>query len=171
MEKHIKDLQKENELLIAQLHKVQEELEGYFLKCQQLKLQNTNLIKKQKGGRCLNFSNLTILIKKAFIGRLKSLGLITMEEYGNIDIDDEQIYLIKNSGLFDESWYLLEYPDVASSKMRPIEHYIKFGADEGRNPSAYFNTLNYLRYNPKLKENNLNPLSHFIEKEMMRIDE
>ena len=37
------------------------------------------------------------------------------------------------------------------SKMRPIEHYIKFGADEGRNPSAYFNTLNYLRYNPKLK--------------------
>jgi len=168
MENRIKDLEKENELLITQLHKVQEELEEYFLKCEQLKLQNKKLIQGLEGRKYLNWSKLTMLIKKVCIRKLKSLGLITMEQYRKIDVDVEQIILIENSGLFDESWYLSQYPDVASSRMKPIEHYIKFGADEGRNPSAYFNTLNYLRYNPNLKDNSLNPLCHFIEKEMMR---
>ncbi|YBV96726.1 hypothetical protein M1D80_07340 [Phyllobacteriaceae bacterium JZ32] len=43
---------------------------------------------------------------------------------------------LKRSGIFDESWYLLENPDVSASGVNPALHYIRFGAAEGRQPSA-----------------------------------
>lgn len=37
---------------------------------------------------------------------------------------------------FDTSYYLSQNPDVASSGMNPLTHFLKFGAAEGRAPSA-----------------------------------
>ena len=36
--------------------------------------------------------------------------------------------------LFDAEWYLKQYPDVLSSGMDPLLHFIKRGAAEGRDP-------------------------------------
>lgn len=38
----------------------------------------------------------------------------------------------------DKRWYLKTYPDVATAKMDPVQHYIKFGWKEGRMPYKDF---------------------------------
>lgn len=52
-------------------------------------------------------------------------------------------YYIGRSKLFDASWYLENNPDVACSNIDPILHYIKYGANENRNPSPWFDTKGY----------------------------
>ena len=47
---------------------------------------------------------------------------------------------IKTSGQFDEEWYLKTYPDVARSGLGAIEHFLRFGAWLGREPSPDFDT-------------------------------
>ncbi|MCK7544309.1 hypothetical protein MLC59_09035 [Marinobacter bryozoorum] len=69
---------------------------------------------------------------------------------------------IEESGLFDTEWYLETYPDVAESGMQPIEHYLKSGAIEGRNPGKVFDTLWYLMHYRDVAESGLNPLIHYI---------
>ena len=70
--------------------------------------------------------------------------------------------LIKNSGLFDEKYYLFTYPDVREADMEPIFHYIKVGSDEGRNPSNEFDTRFYLQNNTDVNPKKINPLVHYI---------
>ncbi|GAB1582785.1 hypothetical protein [Phyllobacterium phragmitis] len=43
---------------------------------------------------------------------------------------------LRRSGMFDENWYLLKNPDVVARGIDPTIHYIRFGAAEGRKPSA-----------------------------------
>ncbi|MEF8698117.1 MAG: LamG-like jellyroll fold domain-containing protein [Candidatus Accumulibacter sp. UW20] len=74
-----------------------------------------------------------------------------------------QAEVLNESGWFDQQWYLSEYPDVASAAIDPVEHYLRFGADEGRNPSPTFDTLYYLQTNPDVAAARVNPLFHYIE--------
>lgn len=83
------------------------------------------------------------------------------------DIDYEnyvsyQAEIIEKSGLFDKEYYLEKYDDVAYYLMDPVEHYIRKGAYEGKNPSRDFNSNYYLYYNSDVKEKKLNPLFHYI---------
>jgi hypothetical protein len=50
---------------------------------------------------------------------------------------------IKHSGAVDSAWYLKRYPDVAASGMDPALHYLRFGAEEGRQPRADLGTASY----------------------------
>jgi len=50
---------------------------------------------------------------------------------------------IARTWLFDRSWYLASYPDVAAAGLDPLEHYARFGRLEGRRPSAYFDDAWY----------------------------
>ncbi|EXJ10652.1 MULTISPECIES: hypothetical protein [Nitrincola] len=74
----------------------------------------------------------------------------------------DQIKQLRASDYFDGKWYLETYSDVASSRLDPVIHYLKFGALEGRNPSAHFDTLYYIQQNPDVAKAGLNPLLHFI---------
>ncbi len=65
------------------------------------------------------------------------------------------------SGLFDESWYLTQYKDVASSGLDPLEHFFSYGAAEGRDPNAFFSTKEYLAENPDAAKSGLNALVHY----------
>jgi len=78
----------------------------------------------------------------------------------------EQVFLIEKSGLFDKSWYLSQYPDVAESKMNPIQHYVLHGALEGRMPGPNFDTQRYVEKHPSLLSEHLNPLVHYIKNGM-----
>lgn len=71
--------------------------------------------------------------------------------------------IIRAAGVFDEGFYRELYPDVASSGMDPIEHYLRSGAAEGRNPSRYFDTRYYLNNNRDVAKKRLNPLVHFCQ--------
>jgi GT2 family glycosyltransferase/glycosyltransferase involved in cell wall biosynthesis len=71
--------------------------------------------------------------------------------------------LIRASGVFDEAFYLREYPDVAESGERALVHFVQHGAAEGRKPSAYFDTGFYSQQCEEvLRQTRINPLVHFI---------
>ena len=69
---------------------------------------------------------------------------------------------IANSGLFDERFYLTQYPDVRLSGIPPLEHFLRYGALDGRDPSPHFSTSQYLTQNPDVAESGLNPLVHYL---------
>lgn len=57
----------------------------------------------------------------------------------------EAVAMIRDSGLFDEGWYLATYPDAATSTMDLVEHYLTVGAAQGHNPNPLFDTGFYAR--------------------------
>ncbi len=73
-----------------------------------------------------------------------------------------EFWVIKNSGLFDPVYYLLNNPDVRVADVDPLMHFIKSGWREGRNPSKAFNVNFYLDSNPDVKSSAMNPLVHYI---------
>ncbi|AXV16481.1 hypothetical protein CYG48_12755 [Neorhizobium sp. SOG26] len=79
---------------------------------------------------------------------------------GRVSQDD--IKLVKASGLFDEQWYLEKYRDVAMLGMDPVEHYLWLGWKLGRDPSLKFSTAQYLLTNPDVGRSAMNPLLHFL---------
>lgn len=214
-----KEQAEENQLLIEQLHLVQEELERQFLKGKEFqsnvaKLQNENLAHKQaveEKGRAIKALNSQLSDLKNQLAaankhradweqkfqkaeqehalavadanrRLADLRTELKSVVGSrswrltspirsyskqskkvkIAMLEEQKAQVANSGLFDEAWYLETYPDVAKSQVNPIEHYLKAGAYEGRNPSETFDTTWYLIYYRDVTESGLNPLIHYI---------
>lgn len=71
--------------------------------------------------------------------------------------------IIKKSGLFDQDYYLGEYPDLKSTGTDPLTHFILFGAKERRRPCAFFDTDYYLQSNPDVLAAGINPFAHFIK--------
>lgn len=64
---------------------------------------------------------------------------------------------------FDEAYYRRAYPDVAHFPGPPLQHYLRHGWKEGRDPSAGFGGDGYLAANPDVAAGGLDPLSHFLE--------
>jgi hypothetical protein len=64
--------------------------------------------------------------------------------------------------MFDTTWYLARYPDVAASGVNPLDHYLRRGASEGRDPSPRFSTRWYLSAYPDVRTGGLNPLLHYL---------
>jgi glycosyltransferase involved in cell wall biosynthesis len=65
--------------------------------------------------------------------------------------------------LFQGSWYLSHYRDVAALGIPPLLHYLDTGYEEGRWPNPLFDTGWYRTNSPDLVEAGLNPLAHYIE--------
>lgn len=63
--------------------------------------------------------------------------------------------------LFDAAWYLSRYPDVAETGIDPLDHYVRWGVAEGRDPNPLFATQWYLTQNPDVASADLGPLTHF----------
>lgn len=78
-------------------------------------------------------------------------------------LEKNTIELIDKSGLFDDDWYLGEYPDVAATGLSSRVHFIKYGLYMGRNPGPRFNSEFYLNQNPDVKKAGINPLIHYIK--------
>ena len=70
--------------------------------------------------------------------------------------------IIEKSGLFDVKYYLFTYPDVRTQDIDPITHYVKYGAAEGKNPSAEFNTSFYFRMYTDVFQSKINPFVHYV---------
>lgn len=70
--------------------------------------------------------------------------------------------LLRQSGLFDQAWYLANNPDVAASGMDPLAHYVLHGASEGRSPSAQFPASTYHLVHPEVYRSGNNPLLHLL---------
>lgn len=68
---------------------------------------------------------------------------------------------LEGTALFDTAWYLETYPDLAASKLTPLQHYVQYGCWEARNPSPEFNTLNYYLEHPEVAERGECALFHY----------
>ena len=66
------------------------------------------------------------------------------------------------AGFFDKEYYLTQYPDVKSSGIDPIKHYMDHGHKEGRNPAPDFSTRNYLARYPDVAAAGMNPFYHYL---------
>ena len=79
-------------------------------------------------------------------------GVVAALEGTRVADDESWIEAIRRSGLFQPAWYLEHNPDVATSGIDPLEHYMRFGGAEGRDPSPFFDGKAYLDANPALAE-------------------
>ena len=75
----------------------------------------------------------------------------------------DNVAIVYSSDYFDADWYLSTYKDVKESGVDPAEHYLVFGAKEGRRPSAEFDGDWYLKKNTDVAKSGLNPLLHFLK--------
>jgi GT2 family glycosyltransferase/glycosyltransferase involved in cell wall biosynthesis len=64
--------------------------------------------------------------------------------------------------LFDPDWYRERYPDVGISGMDPLTHYIRFGANEGRDPNRFFDGAWYREHYADVAASGLDPLLHYL---------
>jgi FkbM family methyltransferase len=56
--------------------------------------------------------------------------------------------VIEKSGLFDAIWYLKQYPDLTPAARRnPLNHYLRNGWRQGKDPSPSFSSSLYLQIN------------------------
>ncbi|MCZ2121265.1 MAG: hypothetical protein LC108_03265, partial [Anaerolineales bacterium] len=76
---------------------------------------------------------------------------------------EEEISIIRASGLFDEELYLKANPDVAQAKMDPVYHYVKYGY-LGRETPPHFDTRWYTDAYEEVQRSGINPLVHYIKR-------
>jgi hypothetical protein len=72
------------------------------------------------------------------------------------------VWLLRDSPLFDKRWYLEQNPDVAKAGNDPVVHYVRSGAKKGRNPSPQFDGNCYLAHNRDVTAAGMNPLVHYV---------
>lgn len=70
--------------------------------------------------------------------------------------------IINRSKMFDSDYYHFLYPDINKAGINPLQHFVRFGYLEERNPSIYFDTDYYLSQNSDVKNAEINPLTHWI---------
>ncbi|HKY39096.1 MAG TPA: hypothetical protein VJN18_24325 [Polyangiaceae bacterium] len=104
--------------------------------------------------------------RKSMLAAGKSLGIASKRRKGRTERENlrRHIELLAASGLFDRNWYLAAYPDVArAGGIDPAQHYLRYGADEGRDPGPRFSTRKYLKRYPDVARAGMNPLLHYLE--------
>jgi len=117
----------------------------------------TNELKMNKKGIIFKLArNLSKHLQAILKKRLLHLKNNSRSVYSNIRI-------IRQSGLFDEKYYLESYPDVAEAGINSLKHYLLFGGFEGRNPNPDFISNSYLEKYSDVKLSNINPLLHYIK--------
>ena len=73
----------------------------------------------------------------------------------------EDTKLLVESDYFDADWYGSQ-DEGHLGKMNPVEHYLRHGASQGRDPSPLFDTVGYLLANPDVVATGMNPLVHYL---------
>ena len=84
------------------------------------------------------------------------------QKAGRFLLETRNLKLLRASGLFDETWYLSNNPDVAQAKVDPLRHYLRHGGFEGRDPSSKFYSDFYLNTYTDVKSAHINPLVHYL---------
>ena len=75
---------------------------------------------------------------------------------------DEDLALIRRSGLLDGAWYADINADIEAARADPLGHFVREGWREGRWPNPYFDTGHYLRQNAAVAHAGINPLVHYL---------
>lgn len=155
----------EKSLLVEQLHEAQEQLEKNIENVEHYKKQADNrqkainVLKQDQQLICHQYESVTQWLRVS--GHRNAAAAYRYSRPFKRALP-EQLNTIKQSSYFDAEWYCQQYPDVTTSGIEPAEHYLKFGAIEGRNPSDKFDTLYYLCEYLDVAVSGQNPLLHYL---------
>lgn len=69
---------------------------------------------------------------------------------------------LKESGLFDEAFYVSTYPDAANYRDEPVLHFVRHGRFEGRQPNELFVPASYANRNPDVAAQGVEPTEHYL---------
>ena len=165
MQQHV-EMKNENRLLLEQLHSVQEELESKYFG-QELEryvsaseLQRQIEVNKLQSQEKIHRLQSTITWLRAHAYRHAAAAYRSSRTYKKALL--KQVALLEASDYFNAEWYRDQYRDVAAENINPAEHFIKFGAIEGRNPSSIFDTESYLANNNDVAVSGHHPLMHYL---------
>ncbi|WP_447955848.1 hypothetical protein [Vreelandella sp. EE7] len=173
----------------AEASKVEQKahLENKLLDAQKIRQQNeakidelTNALDEANQEHQRQSNELVALTKRLEFYRQSTLGSESLQEEGPASHSrpvrktspltkramKRQVAMIENSRWFDATWYLNQYPDIASDpKMakQPARHYLVMGGFEGRNPGPEFDSAYYLATHPDVDEGGTNPLIHYLK--------
>ena len=73
-----------------------------------------------------------------------------------------EVNFLRNNNAVDKVYYYSHYPDAIKSGLTVEDNYVSIGVQQGRNPSANFNTLEYILQNPVIANTGMNPLVHSL---------
>ncbi|UDM08487.1 hypothetical protein LG409_06155 [Halomonas sp. NyZ770] len=158
-------LQQEQQLIVAQLHEVQEQLVKTTENAQHYKKQadsrqkTINVLKQEQQLMQHQYESITQWLRAS--GHRNAAAAYRYSRPFKRALP-QQVATIQQSSFFDAQWYCEQYPDVKTSGMEPAEHYLKFGATEGRNPSDKFDTYFYLCEYADVAISGQNPLLHYL---------
>ena len=76
------------------------------------------------------------------------------------DLEAEKLRL-RESGLFQDAWYLAQYADVAGAGLDPLDHYCRNGWRESRKPNPLFDPVWYVASYGELI-GDVNPLLDYV---------
>ena len=150
---------------VADLHKAQEQLEKSSLDQVSLRQQLEN---RQKELNTLRTSSqqhihhLERLVQWLRVHAQRHAAAVYREIRSYKKTLPKQVAMLEASQFFDADWYREQYPDVAKAGLKPAEHFIKFGAIDGRDPSALFSTAFYLTHYEDVAASGQHPLLHYI---------
>jgi GT2 family glycosyltransferase len=64
--------------------------------------------------------------------------------------------------LFETKWYLSQAPELANISLTPLEHYVSYGAREGRSTHPEFDSQFYIKNHPESVIGEMTPLTHYL---------
>jgi len=141
---------------------------GFFITWKEIRLSLENMLSSKFEVKIVH-KRTSQVIKGNY--KIATQSAKSIEEYQKLkknqalmDLDDklkEEYNIIKESGLFDEEYYLENNSDVKQSGIDPLYHFVKNGWKEGRNPSRHFDLRMYKLVNQDVKD--INPLLHYIK--------
>ena len=70
---------------------------------------------------------------------------------------------LERSNRFDEKYYLENNNDIRSGKIAPLDHFVRYGDREWRNPNDKFDTKYYLSTNKDVADDHINALYHYLK--------
>lgn len=158
-------LLQEQALVIEQLHETQEQLvkitenAHHFKKQADSRQKTINVLKQEQQWMKHQYESITQWLRVS--GHRNAAAAYRYSRPFKRALP-KQLAMIKESGFFDAQWYCEQYPDVKNAGIEPAEHYLKFGAIEGRNPSDKFDTYFYLCEYPDVAISGQNPLLHYL---------
>jgi lipopolysaccharide biosynthesis protein/CDP-glycerol glycerophosphotransferase (TagB/SpsB family) len=107
------------------------------------------------------------LNKEYLLNRINPLVALSFKDNHSQSIEDlpkdikTAMVYVKQSGLFDQKYYLNENLDVQKSSINPLYHYCKLGYKEGRIPSPKFDVMWYETEYLNQSLEKLNPILHY----------
>lgn len=106
--------------------------------------------------------NLDLTLRR--FGRISSICLSNDSDFSPREFDgSSDLDLIIKSTYFDADYYLNNYDDVTTYGGGPAEHYLRFGANEGRDPGPNFSAKYYYFMHEDVRSAGLNPLLHYLQ--------